>query len=85
MSGSTRAHFRRRPVARHLGRRGRSGEPLVRSDEEAFWSYGFSIGEVRAFLRDAIVSGTEARGARITEIGTQEAGLPEGLLPNDLR
>ncbi len=44
--------------------------------EEAFWTYGYSSREARAAFLDAIADEIEARGAAITEIGTQETGLP---------
>lgn len=48
--------------------------------EEAFWSYGYSTRESRAAFLNAIADEIEARGAAITEIGTQETGLPEARL-----
>jgi len=48
--------------------------------EEAFWSYGYSSREDRARFLDAIADEIEARAEAITEIGTQETGLPEARL-----
>ncbi|MEO5324551.1 aldehyde dehydrogenase (NADP(+)) [Mesorhizobium sp. CC13] len=51
--------------------------------EDAFWSYGYSTrGERAAFLR-AIANEIEARAAEITEIGSQETGLPEARLQGE--
>jgi NADP-dependent aldehyde dehydrogenase len=48
--------------------------------EEAFWSYGYLPAEKRAAFLRAIADEIEARAAAITEIGTQESGLPEARL-----
>ncbi|OLF79767.1 2,5-dioxovalerate dehydrogenase [Maricaulis sp. W15] len=48
--------------------------------EEAFWSYGYSSRETRAKFLNTIADEIDARGDAITEIGTQETGLPEGRL-----
>lgn len=48
--------------------------------EEAFWTYGYTTREARAKFLHAIADEIEARAAQITEIGTQETGLPEGRL-----
>ncbi|MDQ1899570.1 aldehyde dehydrogenase (NADP(+)) [Paracoccus sp. WLY502] len=48
--------------------------------EEAFWSYGQASRETRAAFLDAIADEIEARAEAITEIGTQETGLPEARL-----
>ena len=52
----------------------------AKAAEEAFWSYGYSTREERAAFLNAIAEEIEARGAAITEIGTQETGLPEARL-----
>jgi len=44
--------------------------------EDAFWSYGYSNSQERANFLNAIADEIETRGAQITEIGTQETGLP---------
>jgi len=48
--------------------------------EEAFWSYGYSSREDRAKFLNTIADEIDARGEAITEIGTQETGLPEARL-----
>ncbi|KXF75715.1 2,5-dioxovalerate dehydrogenase [Paramesorhizobium deserti] len=48
--------------------------------EEAFWSYAYSTREFRANFLEAIADEIEARGVAITQIGTQETGLPEARL-----
>ncbi len=48
--------------------------------EEAFWTYGYTSREDRAKFLETIADEIEARGAEITEIGTQETGLPEARL-----
>ena len=51
--------------------------------EEAFWSYGYSSREERAAFLNAIADEIEARAEQITEIGTQETGLPEARLQGE--
>lgn len=51
--------------------------------EDAFWSYGYSSREARAGFLNAIADEIEARGDQITEIGTQETGLPEARLQGE--
>jgi NADP-dependent aldehyde dehydrogenase len=51
--------------------------------EEAFWSYGYSTVESRAAFLNAIADEIETRGEAITEIGTQETGLPEARLQGE--
>ncbi|HWL58656.1 MAG TPA: aldehyde dehydrogenase (NADP(+)) [Paracoccus sp. (in: a-proteobacteria)] len=51
--------------------------------EEAFWSYGYSSREERAAFLDAIADEIEARADAITEIGTQETGLPVARLQGE--
>lgn len=48
--------------------------------EEAFWSYGYSMQQERADFLNAIADEIEARADAITQIGTQETGLPEARL-----
>lgn len=48
--------------------------------EEAFWSYGYSTAAERAAFLRAVADEIEARAEAITEIGTQETGLPEARL-----
>lgn len=51
--------------------------------EEAFWSYGYSGREARAVFLEAIADEIEARAAAITEIGSQETGLPPARLEGE--
>ncbi len=51
--------------------------------EEAFLSYGYSTREDRAAFLDAIADEIDARGEAITQIGTQETGLPEARLQGE--
>ena len=44
--------------------------------EEAFWTFGYSTREERAAFLNAIADEIEVRADAITEIGTQESGLP---------
>lgn len=51
--------------------------------EDAFWSYGYSSREERAKFLDAIADEIEARAAAITQIGSEETGLPEARLEGE--
>jgi NADP-dependent aldehyde dehydrogenase len=51
--------------------------------EDAFLTYGYSSRSDRAAFLRAIADEIEARAADITEIGTQETGLPEGRLEGE--
>ncbi|MDH5798059.1 MAG: aldehyde dehydrogenase (NADP(+)) [Paracoccaceae bacterium] len=51
--------------------------------EEAFWSYGYSSREYRATFLNTIADEIEARAEAITQIGTQETGLPEARLQGE--
>jgi len=55
----------------------------ARAAEEAFWSYGYTSREERAAFLDRIADEIEARADAITEIGTQETGLPEARLQGE--
>ena len=55
----------------------------AKAAEEAFWSYGYSTRQARADFLNAIADEIEARGDAITEIGTQETGLPEARLQGE--
>lgn len=48
--------------------------------EAAFWSFGDSDRSMRAAFLRAIADEIDARAEEITEIGSQETGLPEGRL-----
>ena len=54
-----------------------------RAAEDAFWTYGYSTRQERADFLNAIAEEIEARGAAITEIGTQETGLPAARLEGE--
>ena len=51
--------------------------------EDAFWSYGYSSRQTRADFLNAIADEIEARADAITEIGTQESGLPAARLQGE--
>jgi len=55
----------------------------VQAAEEAFWSFGYSSREERAAFLNTIADEIEARAEAITEIGSQESGLPEGRLQGE--
>tara|TARA_A100001391_G_scaffold65878_6_gene41571 strand:- start:41764 stop:43317 length:1554 start_codon:yes stop_codon:yes gene_type:complete len=55
-------------------------ERACQAAEEAFWIYGYTTRETRAEFLNAIADEIEARAEAITEIGTQETGLPEARL-----
>lgn len=58
-------------------------DQAVQAAEEAFWSYGYTTRQERADFLNAIADEIEARGDAITEIGTQETGLPEARLQGE--
>lgn len=51
--------------------------------EEAFWTFAYASRETRAVFLETIADEIEARGAAITEIGTQESGLPAARLEGE--
>lgn len=51
--------------------------------EEAFWSYGYTTREERAAFLNTIADEIEARAEAITQIGSQETGLPEARLQGE--
>ncbi|MFX0547268.1 aldehyde dehydrogenase (NADP(+)) [Roseovarius sp. S1116L3] len=55
----------------------------VQAAEEAFEAYAATSRATRADFLEAIADEIEARGAEITEIGTQETGLPEARLEGE--
>lgn len=55
-------------------------DAAVKGAEEAFWSFGYSTRQARADFLNAIADEIDARGDALTEIGTQETGLPEARL-----
>ena len=58
-------------------------DAAVQAAEEAFWSFGYSTRADRAAFLNAIADEIEARAAAITQIGTQETGLPEARLQGE--
>ncbi len=58
-------------------------EAACSAAEDAFWSYGYSSRQDRAAFLDRIADEIEARAAQITEIGSQETGLPEARLEGE--
>lgn len=51
--------------------------------EEAFWSFGYSTRQQRADFLNAIADEIDARAEAITQIGSQETGLPEARLQGE--
>ena len=51
--------------------------------EEAFWSYSALSIHARAAFLGKIVDEIEARGVAITNIGSQETGLPKARLEGE--
>ncbi|PRY91325.1 aldehyde dehydrogenase family protein, partial [Donghicola tyrosinivorans] len=51
--------------------------------EQAFWTYGYTTRQQRADFLNAIADQIEARAEAITQIGTQETGLPEARLQGE--
>ncbi|MGE3363171.1 MAG: aldehyde dehydrogenase (NADP(+)) [Rhizobiaceae bacterium] len=51
--------------------------------EDAFWTYSAKSREERAAFLDAIADEIEARAEAVTEIGTQETGLPVARLQGE--
>ncbi|KAJ57020.1 2,5-dioxovalerate dehydrogenase [Actibacterium mucosum KCTC 23349] len=52
----------------------------VEAAEEAFWSFGYSTREERAAFLNTIADEIDLRGDAITQIGSEETGLPEARL-----
>jgi 2,5-dioxopentanoate dehydrogenase len=55
----------------------------ARAAEEAFWSFGYSPRAERAAFLDRIADEIDARAEAITEIGSQETGLPAARLEGE--
>ena len=55
----------------------------AKAAEAAFWSYGYSTRAARAAFLNAIADEIEARAEAITEIGSQESGLPPARLQGE--
>ncbi len=58
-------------------------EAACSAAEEAFWDYGYSSRETRAAFLNRIADEIETRADEITEIGTQESGLPVARLQGE--
>lgn len=58
-------------------------ERAVEAAEGAFEAYAATTSEARAAFLDAIAEEIDTRGAAITEIGTQETGLPTARLEGE--
>lgn len=58
-------------------------DAAAKAAEEAFESYGYSTRAQRAAFLNAIADQIEARADAITQIGTQETGLPEARLQGE--
>ncbi|WP_417826347.1 aldehyde dehydrogenase (NADP(+)) [Thalassospira povalilytica] len=58
-------------------------DQAAKAAEEAFWTFGYSTREERARFLNTIADEIDARGDEITEIGTQETGLPEARLQGE--
>ena len=58
----------------------RNVDDACEAAEKAFWSFGYSTREMRAEFLNTIAEEIEARGDALTQIGTQETGLPEARL-----
>lgn len=58
-------------------------DAACKAAEEAFWSYGYSSRQERADFLNAIADEIEARAEQITEIGSQETGLPTARLEGE--
>lgn len=55
----------------------------AQSAEDAFWSYGYSSRQSRATFLNAIADEIEARAEAITQIGSEETGLPPARLQGE--
>ncbi|MBU2865410.1 aldehyde dehydrogenase (NADP(+)) [Pacificibacter marinus] len=58
-------------------------DQAVQAAEDAFWSFGYSSRESRAKFLNAIADEIEARADAITQIGSEETGLPQGRLQGE--
>ncbi|SHF19061.1 NADP-dependent aldehyde dehydrogenase [Ruegeria intermedia] len=58
-------------------------DAAAQAAEEAFWTYGYSARHNRAAFLDTIAEEIEARADAITQIGTQETGLPAARLEGE--
>ena len=58
-------------------------DDAVKAAEDAFWTYGYSTRQERADFLNAIADEIEARAEAITQIGSEETGLPEARLQGE--
>ena len=58
-------------------------DAAVNAAENSFWSFGYSSRKERAAFLNVIADEIDLRGDAITEIGTQETGLPEARLQGE--
>lgn len=58
-------------------------DDACKAAEEAFWTYGYSSREDRAAFLNTIADEIEARADAVTQIGTEETGLPEARLQGE--
>ncbi|MDO6732943.1 aldehyde dehydrogenase (NADP(+)) [Marinovum sp. 2_MG-2023] len=58
-------------------------DQACKAAEEAFWSFGYASREARAEFLRAIADEIDARGPQITQIGTEETGLPAARLEGE--
>ena len=58
-------------------------DQAAQSAEDAFWSFGSTTRVERAAFLSRIADEIDARGAELTDIGTEETGLPAGRLEGE--
>jgi 2,5-dioxopentanoate dehydrogenase len=58
-------------------------DQAAKAAEEAFWTFGYSSRAERAAFLNKFADEIEARAEAITEIGSQETGLPEARLQGE--
>lgn len=58
-------------------------DQAAQAAEDAFWSFGYSSRETRAKFLNAIADEIEARADAITQIGSEETGLPQGRMQGE--
>lgn len=58
-------------------------DAAVQEAEQAFWEYGYTSRDARAEFLNAIADEIEARAEAITDIGSQETGLPKVRLDGE--
>jgi len=58
-------------------------DQAVQAAEDAFWTYGYTPRDERAAFLNTIADEIEARADALTQIGSQETGLPEARLQGE--